>query len=294
MTDTPTGEPVDGAPEDARPGRRRRDQHRVRQRRGGGGPGAVRGHLRRGGVRRMPGARHPAPVRSPASADAGAPHPDTALAAERLGDLQRLQAEYVNYKRRVDRDRALVQERAVRDVLESVLPVLDDIQAARDHGDLVEGPFAAIADKLESTLGKYGLVRFGAKGEAFDPMQHEALMHAPWPAATTSCRPTRRPRPSSPCSSPATVPVSRCCGRLASRSPTPSDPPAPPSSTEAPRGGADGQPGLVREGLLRDPRRPPGRRPGRDQEGLPQARAQAPPRPERRGHRGREALQGHR
>ena len=110
------------------------------------------------------------------------PHPDTALAAERLGDLQRLQAEYVNYKRRVDRDRALVQERAVRDVLESVLPVLDDIQAARDHGDLVEGPFAAIADKLEATLGKYGLSRFGGKGEPFDPMQHEALMHAPWPA----------------------------------------------------------------------------------------------------------------
>jgi molecular chaperone GrpE len=112
----------------------------------------------------------------------GAPHPDTALAAERLGDLQRLQAEYVNYKRRVDRDRALVQERAVRDVLESVLPVLDDIQAARDHGDLADGPFAAIADKLEATLGKYGLARFGAKGEPFDPMQHEALMHAPWPA----------------------------------------------------------------------------------------------------------------
>ena len=109
------------------------------------------------------------------------PHPDTALAAERLDDLQRLQAEYVNYKRRVDRDRALVQERAVRDVLESVLPVLDDIQAARDHGDLTEGPFAAIADKLEATLGKYGLQRFGTKGEQFDPMQHEALMHAPWP-----------------------------------------------------------------------------------------------------------------
>ena len=109
-------------------------------------------------------------------------HPDTVLAAERLADLQRLQAEYVNYKRRVDRDRALVQERAVRDVLESVLPVLDDIQAARDHGDLSGGPFAAIADKLEATLGKYGLQRFGAKGEEFDPMQHEALMHAPWPA----------------------------------------------------------------------------------------------------------------
>ena len=113
---------------------------------------------------------------------AAAAHPDTALAAERLADLQRLQAEYVNYKRRVDRDRALVQERAVRDVLESVLPVLDDIQAARDHGDLVDGPFAAIADKLEATLGKYGLERFGTKGEGFDPMQHEALMHAPWPS----------------------------------------------------------------------------------------------------------------
>ncbi|HET6967500.1 MAG TPA: nucleotide exchange factor GrpE [Ornithinibacter sp.] len=116
-----------------------------------------------------------------AAAQGGSLTGDAALAAERLGDLQRLQAEYVNYKRRVDRDRALVQERAVRDVLEAVLPVLDDIQAARDHGDLVDGPFAAIADKLESTLGKYGLERFGAKGETFDPMQHEALMHAPWP-----------------------------------------------------------------------------------------------------------------
>ena len=116
------------------------------------------------------------------TSDAGVRQPESDLAAERLADLQRLQAEYVNYKRRVDRDRALVQERAVRDVLESVLPVLDDIQAARDHGDLVEGPFAAIADKLETTLAKYGLDRFGAKGEPFDPMHHEALMHAPWPA----------------------------------------------------------------------------------------------------------------
>lgn len=107
-------------------------------------------------------------------------HPDTALAAERLADLQRLQAEYVNYKRRVDRDRSTVQERAVRDVLESLLPVLDDIGAARDHGDLTEGPFAAIADKLEATLGRFGLARYGAVGEAFDPMEHEALMHVEW------------------------------------------------------------------------------------------------------------------
>lgn len=116
-------------------------------------------------------------------AAAATEHPDTALAAQRLDDLQRLNAEYVNYKRRVDRDRASVQERAVRDVLETVLPVLDDIHLAREHGDLTDGPFAAIADKLEGSLGKFGLVRFGAVGEVFDPMHHEALMHAAWDAS---------------------------------------------------------------------------------------------------------------
>jgi molecular chaperone GrpE len=103
------------------------------------------------------------------------------LAAERLSDLQRLQAEYVNYKRRVDRDRAVVQERAAQSVIEALLPVLDDIHAAREHGDLEGGPFAAIADKLESTLGKFGLERYGAVGEEFDPTLHEALMHTAWP-----------------------------------------------------------------------------------------------------------------
>ncbi|MEO7071139.1 MAG: nucleotide exchange factor GrpE [Nostocoides sp.] len=108
---------------------------------------------------------------------------DAALAAERLGDLQRLQAEYVNYKRRVDRDRAVVQEHAVHSVIEALLPVLDDIHAAREHGDLVDGPFAAIADKLETTLAKFGLTRFGAAGEQFDPNVHEALMHTAWDPA---------------------------------------------------------------------------------------------------------------
>ena len=112
-----------------------------------------------------------------ASGQGGQPHPDTALAAERLLDLQRLQAEYVNYKRRVDRDRAMVQERAVQDVLETLLPVLDDIHAAREHGDLQSGPFASIAEKLEQTLTRFGLSRFGDVGEPFDPMRHEALMH---------------------------------------------------------------------------------------------------------------------
>ncbi|HET8769091.1 nucleotide exchange factor GrpE [Phycicoccus sp. M110.8] len=117
-----------------------------------------------------------------AGAEGSEVHPDTALAAERLTDLQRLQAEYVNYKRRVDRDRAVVQERAVRDVLETLLPVLDDISGAREHGDLTDGPFAKIADKLESTLGRFGLERYGAVGEEFDPNLHEALMHAAWPS----------------------------------------------------------------------------------------------------------------
>jgi molecular chaperone GrpE len=126
----------------------------------------------------------PEPAAS-ASAAAGATTDADAgqdLAAERLADLQRLQAEYVNYKRRVDRDRAVVQERAVHSVLEAVLPVLDDIHAAREHGDLADGPFAAIADKLEGLLGKFGLERYGAAGEEFDPNLHEALMHTPWPA----------------------------------------------------------------------------------------------------------------
>jgi molecular chaperone GrpE len=99
------------------------------------------------------------------------------LADERLADLQRLQAEYVNYRRRVERDRAVAREAAVAGVLEALLPVLDDIHLARQHGDLESGPFAAIADKLEATLGRFGLSRFGEPGETFDPTVHEALMH---------------------------------------------------------------------------------------------------------------------
>jgi molecular chaperone GrpE len=112
-----------------------------------------------------------------APAEVADTHPDTTLAAERLRDLQRLQAEYVNYKRRVDRDREVHRDVAVGSVIEAMLPVLDDIHLARQHGDLEGGPFAAIADKLEGVLSKFGVVRFGEPGEAFDPMHHEALMH---------------------------------------------------------------------------------------------------------------------
>ncbi len=104
-------------------------------------------------------------------------HPDTTLAADLTRDLQRLQAEYVNYKKRVDRDRELHHDVAVSSVIEALLPVLDDIHLARQHGDLESGPFAAIADKLEATLAKFGVERFGQPGDAFDPTIHEALMH---------------------------------------------------------------------------------------------------------------------
>ena len=104
--------------------------------------------------------------------------PDATLAADLTRDLQRLQAEYVNYKKRVDRDRALHRDLAVSSVIEALLPVLDDIHLARQHGDLEGGPFAAIADKLDATLAKFGVQRFGQPGDAFDPMLHEALMHS--------------------------------------------------------------------------------------------------------------------
>jgi molecular chaperone GrpE len=111
--------------------------------------------------------------------------PDTTLVADLTRDLvdltrdlQRVQAEYVNYKKRVDRDRALHHHVAVSSVFEALLPVLDDIHLARQHGDLEGGPFAAIADKLEGILTKFGVERFGQPGEAFDPSVHEALMHS--------------------------------------------------------------------------------------------------------------------
>ncbi|MCG7428592.1 nucleotide exchange factor GrpE [Dermacoccus nishinomiyaensis] len=109
--------------------------------------------------------------------DAVAEHPDTKLAAERLSDLQRIQAEYVNYRNRVERDRAREKEATIGSVVESLIPVLDDIELARQHGDLTEGPMSKIADKIESTLNRFGVARFGEVDEAFDPSVHEALMH---------------------------------------------------------------------------------------------------------------------
>jgi molecular chaperone GrpE len=95
---------------------------------------------------------------------------------ERTRDLQRVSAEYANYRKRVDRDRALVGEQATGSVLAALLPILDDLDRAREHGDLV-GPFGTVADQLAAALGKFGLTPFGEKGDPFDPTRHEAVAH---------------------------------------------------------------------------------------------------------------------
>jgi molecular chaperone GrpE len=95
---------------------------------------------------------------------------------ERTADLQRLQAEFVNYKRRVERDRQQVVELAQGKVIGELLGVLDDIGRAREHGEL-EGGFRRVAELLEGALTKMGLEQFGTAGDPFDPNLHEALMH---------------------------------------------------------------------------------------------------------------------
>lgn len=96
--------------------------------------------------------------------------------AERTADLQRLQAEYLNYKRRVDRDRELIRTNAIGSVVSAILPVLDDIGRAHEHNEL-HGGFKAVSDSLVRALESFGLEPFGQEGEPFDPNVHEAMMH---------------------------------------------------------------------------------------------------------------------
>jgi len=103
--------------------------------------------------------------------------------AERTSDLQRLQAEYANYRKRVDRDRAAVRESAVAGALTELLPALDAISQAREHGEL-SGGFKSVADSLQAALNKLGLVSYGQRGDAFDPKIHEALTHSYSPDVT--------------------------------------------------------------------------------------------------------------
>lgn len=97
---------------------------------------------------------------------------------ERTEDLQRMTAEYVNYKRRVDRDRGVAKQQGVEKVMNDLLPVLDAIALAKQHDDLAEGS-KMIVDELEKVATKHGLVQFGEVGEEFDPVKHEALMQMP-------------------------------------------------------------------------------------------------------------------
>lgn len=111
-----------------------------------------------------------------AAEDAESPEPTVeAQLAERTEDLQRLSAEYANYRRRTERDRENIVLSAKASVLTSLLPVLDDLDLAKQHGDLEEGPMKALADKLRDTLTGQKLEAFGAEGEAFDPEIHEAV-----------------------------------------------------------------------------------------------------------------------
>jgi molecular chaperone GrpE len=126
------------------------------------GPAAQAGH----------GPAGPGPAR-----EAGDEQELASRLAERTADLQRLTAEYANYRKRVERDRLAVREQALANVLSALLPVLDDIGRARDAGELVGG-FKSVAESLESAVTKLGLSTFGTEGEPFDPKVHEALTHS--------------------------------------------------------------------------------------------------------------------
>ena len=99
--------------------------------------------------------------------------------AELLNDLQRLQAEFVNYKARVERDRDQARNLAIAEAFRALLPALDDLTRAEAHGDLEGSPFAAVVTKIRSAGEKFGLVAFGAKGDKFDPELHNALVQTP-------------------------------------------------------------------------------------------------------------------
>lgn len=122
---------------------------------------------------------------------AGEPEAGTASgahdpAAEILGDLKRVQAEFANYRKRVERDREANREVNIAEVVKSLLPVLDDLSLAEAHGDLAEGPMVVIVAKLRASLEKFGLTIVGEKGDVFDPHQHEALVQLPTPGVTVN------------------------------------------------------------------------------------------------------------
>jgi molecular chaperone GrpE len=166
-------------PAQARPGR-----HSVSRPGGapGGNPGGTPGPARQG-EREDRDDRDGAPVAEAGQANGGAADAMAARLAERTADLQRLQAEYANYRKRVERDRVAVREQALANVLTELLPVLDDIGRAREHGELAGG-FKSVAESLEAAAVKLGLASYGEDGDPFDPKLHDALMHSYSPDVT--------------------------------------------------------------------------------------------------------------
>ncbi len=108
---------------------------------------------------------------------AGESPEEAGKAAELLSDLQRVQADFANYRKRALRDQQLTAERAKASVMTQLLPVLDDLDRARSHGDLEAGPLKSVADKLATVLEGLGLSAFGDEGDDFDPELHEAVQH---------------------------------------------------------------------------------------------------------------------
>jgi molecular chaperone GrpE len=159
--------PLRGGPGLARPGKHAASKP------GGGAQGAARGNDRQGGPDDQ--------AAEPGGPGDGKPADDQAAAlarlAERTADLQRLQAEYANYRKRVERDRVAVREQALANVLAALLPVLDDIGRAREHEELAGG-FKSVAESLQAAVAKLGLTSYGESGDPFDPNLHEALMHS--------------------------------------------------------------------------------------------------------------------
>ena len=119
----------------------------------------------------------PAPSGPAPGAFAGETAGEADKAAELLGDLQRVQADFANYRKRALREQESVGERAKAAVVSQLLPVLDDLERARSHGDLETSPLKSVADKLVAVLTGLGLAAFGAEGEEFDPSLHEAVQH---------------------------------------------------------------------------------------------------------------------
>ncbi|MDY6869745.1 MAG: nucleotide exchange factor GrpE [Actinomycetota bacterium] len=134
---------------------------------------------------RDPSASAPGASQAATSAPGGpAPEPfagetpeEADKAGELLADLQRVQADFANYRKRALRDQQLTADRAKAGVMAQLLPILDDLERARSHGDLDSGPLKAVADKLVSTLEGLGLTPYGEEGEEFDPALHEAVQH---------------------------------------------------------------------------------------------------------------------